>query len=407
MLDGMLEGLSPAWARAYQLLEDPYTTELVINAYDNWFIKRDGVYRRDAGRFENQADYIAWLNHVLGKTGTAERIDHMTPFIEAAYISPSVHARVHVVCPPVCPEPALTIAKQTVQRLGLEDFVANETMNGEMANFLYMIVAGRLNTVISGGTGSGKTTMLNAMLACANPDERMVVIQEVPEISLSHPNITYLEARAVRVGWRSLPAEQMLGMFGEWAREIVSAGKAAAGELTMRNFLMHMGQQLDATYTGGALTQVTMNDLVKQAMRMRPHRVIVGEIRGSEIVDWLIGANSGHDGSMTTIHASSARDAVYKLETLAQMRSDMGLDSGFARMLISSAVDVIVQLSPAAVGQHRVVEILEVERNASGQNVITTTPLFRWDPRQGHVMVNRPSSMLRERLAQNGVVNGG
>jgi pilus assembly protein CpaF len=209
----------------------------------------------------------------------------------------------------------------------------------------------------------------------------------------------------VRTGWRSIAPDQMLGMFGEWAREISQAGGHAASELTMGNFFMDLGQKLDVTYTGGALAQVSLADLVRQAMRMRPHRVIVGEIRGPEIVDFLVGANSGHDGSMTTIHASSARDALYKLEMLSQMGD--GFDLTFARMLISASVDLIIQLSPSAIGQHRVVEILEVERNATGTNVITTTPLYRWDPRQGFVMVNRPSGQLRERLASNGVVHGG
>jgi pilus assembly protein CpaF len=253
------------------------------------------------------------IERILGPLG--RRVDEASPLVDARLPDGS---RVNCVIPPLSLDgPLLTIRRFRRQGFSLGDLVANSTLTSELAGFLGTVVRARANVVVSGGTGSGKTTLLNVLSSLVDVGERIITIEDAAELRLQQDHVLRLESRPP-----SLEGE---------------------GEITIRR-------------------------LVRNALRMRPDRIIVGEVRGAEALDMLQALNSGHDGSMTTVHSNSAADALRRIETLALM-ADVALPHAAVRQQLASALDVVLHLERDRHGARRVVEAVEVVRFAGDVGV--------------------------------------
>lgn len=305
-----------------RLLADEAVTEIMVNGADQVFVERRGRVQRVPTRFSSEDALRGVIERIVAPLG--RRVDEASPMVDARLPDGS---RVNVVLPPLAiGGPAVTIRRFGRQRLRARDLLAAGSLNPAMFEFLRICIACRRNIVVSGGTGSGKTTLLNALSELIAREERVVTIEDAAELALDHPNRVALEARPRNLEGR--------------------------GEVTIR-------------------------DLVRNALRMRPDRIIVGECRGGEALDMLQAMNTGHDGSLTTVHANSPRDALSRLEVMALMAGlDMPLQA--VREQIASAVQIVVQQQRFADGARRIVQIAEVVGMESGR--IQMQPLFRWLP---------------------------
>ncbi len=316
LVDDML-GLGPL----EPLLEDESVTEVMVNGPDRVFIEQRGklaltaVHFRDTGHVNNVAQRIA--------ARVGRRVDESSPMADARLADGS---RVNIVFPPLALNGAcITIRKFPKRKTSLADLVSRGSMTPPMAKVLEIAAQCRLNVVISGGTGSGKTTMMNAMSRMIEPTNRVVTIEDAAELQLQQPHVVRLETRPANLEGR--------------------------GEVTQR-------------------------DLVKNALRMRPDILIIGECRGAEAFDMLQAMNTGHDGSMSTVHANNTRDAITRIENMVQM-GQPNLPLRAIRTQIVSAVDVIVQLERMRDGVRRVTQITEV-MGLEG-DVITLNDVFRFE----------------------------
>jgi pilus assembly protein CpaF len=305
-----------------RLLADEAVTEIMVNGTDRVFVERGGCLERAPVRFSSEEALRGVIERIVAPLG--RRVDEASPMVDARLPDGS---RVNVVLPPLAlGGPAVTIRRFGRRRLRASDLVAAGSLDQPMIDFLRLCVQCRRNIVVSGGTGSGKTTLLNALSELISPHERIVTIEDAAELALEHPNRVSLEARPRNIEGR--------------------------GEVTIR-------------------------DLVRNALRMRPDRIIVGECRGGEALDMLQAMNTGHDGSLTTVHANSPRDALSRLEVMALMAGlDMPLQA--VREQIASAVHIVVQQQRFADGSRRIVQIAEVVGMESGR--IQMQPLLRWLP---------------------------
>ena len=285
------------------LLEDSEVTEIMVNGPCNVYFEKDGKLVRSKTTFTDQAQLRALIDRVLGPLG--RRVDEQSPMVNARL--PKGH-RVNVVMPPLAPDgPAITIRKFTQRVISLDDMCDSNSLDEHMLQFLTWAVQARKNVVVSGGTGSGKTTLLNALSCCIPHEERIVTIEDTAELRfLEHPHVVRLEARPKNA--------------------------EGAGEVTIR-------------------------DLVVNALRMRPDRIVVGECRGAEAADMLTAMNTGHDGSLTTLHANSPSDVMGRLVTMVRYGVDLPVDVIEANA--ASAFDVIVQTSRALDGSRFVSEVAE------------------------------------------------
>lgn len=301
------------------LLADDSITEIMINGPDQVFIERGGRVSRAASLFSSEEALRGIIERIVAPLG--RRVDDASPMVDARLADGS---RVNVVIPPlVIGGAAITIRRFGRRRLTAQDLVDLGSLDAPMLQFLQYCVESRRNIVVSGGTGSGKTTLLNVLSTLIRRDERIITIEDAAELSLDHPNRVSLEARPGNVEGR------------------------------------------------GA---VTIRDLVRNALRMRPDRIVVGECRGGEALDMLQAMNTGHDGSLTTVHANSPRDALSRLEVMTLM-SGLDLPLVAIREQLASAVHIVVQQQRFASGARRVVEIAEVVGMESGR--IQMQPLFR------------------------------
>jgi pilus assembly protein CpaF len=301
------------------LLGDDSITEVMINGPQQVFVERRGRVERVPLYFSSEEALRGIVERIIAPLG--RRLDEASPMVDARLPDGS---RVNVVIPPLAiGGTAMTIRRFGRRRLGAEDLVALGSLSGNMLRFLSTCIEARRNVVVSGGTGSGKTTLLNVLSTLISRDERIVTIEDAAELAIDHPNHVALEARPRNVEGR--------------------------GEVTIR-------------------------DLVRNALRMRPDRIVVGECRGGEALDMLQAMNTGHDGSLTTVHANSPRDALSRLEVMTLM-SGLDLPLGAIREQIASAVHIIVQQQRFPCGARRVVEIAEVVGMESGR--IQMQPLFR------------------------------
>jgi pilus assembly protein CpaF len=303
------------------LLHDDSVSEIMINGPDAIFTEQRGRLRRTPLRFSGMRALHGAIERLLARSG--RRVDESSPMADARMADGS---RVNVVVPPLslC-GPAVTIRKFSRQRLDMDSLVRNGTLSAGMAGFLHLAVTARRNIVVSGGTGTGKTTLLNCLSGLIPPDERIVTIEDSAELQLEHENLVNLEARPSNVEGRG---------------------------------------------------HVSIRDLVRNALRMRPDRIVVGECRGGETLDMLQAMNTGHDGSLTTAHANSPRDLLSRLEVMTLM-AGMELPLVAVREQIASAVNLIVQQARFPCGTRRIVSITEVTGTESGR--IQTQDLFTFD----------------------------
>src|SRR6516165_4551776 len=304
-----------------RLLADDTVTEIMVNGpYDVW-IERDGRLSQTPVRFTDEWHLRRIINKMAAEVG--RRIDESSPMVDARMPDGS---RINAVIPPLSLSgPLMTIRRFGRERLSLADLVRVGTLTTETADFLERCVEARLNLLISGGTGAGKTTLLNALSAGIPGDERIVTIEDAAELRLAQRHVLRLECRPKNIE-------------GE-------------GEVTIR-------------------------DLVRNSLRMRPDRIIVGEVRGAEALDMLQALNTGHDGSLSTVHANSTRDALARVETMVLMAGyDLPLRA--VRQQITSALDLIIHLERMHDGSRRAIAITEVQRMEA--DIITLQDLFRFE----------------------------
>ena len=286
------------------LLADESVSEIMVNGPDKVYVERGGKLALSSCQFSDEASVMAIIERIVAPLG--RRIDESQPYVDARLPDGS---RVNAIIPPLALSgPTITIRKFSSKALSVEDFIRFGTWTHNAAEFMRMCVMMRKNIIVAGGTGSGKTTLLNLLSGFIPHSERIVTIEDAAELRLRQPHVVRLEARPANI-----------------------EGK---GEVTIR-------------------------DLVRNTLRMRPDRIIVGECRGGEALDMLQAMNTGHDGSLTTVHANSPRDVVSRLETMVLM-SGMELPSRAIREQIVSAVDIIIHESRMSDGTRKVVAISEV-----------------------------------------------
>lgn len=303
------------------LLEDDSITEIMVNGPKNIFIERKGKIHRVPITFEGNDHVMRIIDRIVAPLG--RRIDESSPYVDARLQDGS---RVNAVIPPISlVGPVLTIRKFSKNPISVDQLIQFGSVSAEAVQFLKACVEARLNIIISGGTGSGKTTLLNVMSSFIPSDERILTIENAAELQLRQEHVVTLESRPPNIEGR--------------------------GEVTIR-------------------------DLVINALRMRPERIIVGECRGGETLDMLQAMNTGHDGSMTTAHANTPRDAVSRIETMCLM-AGMDLPVRAIREQISSAVDLIVQQERMRDGTRKVTTVTEI--SGMEGDVITMTDIFAFE----------------------------
>ncbi|QJF51802.1 CpaF family protein [Roseobacter ponti] len=286
------------------LLSDPTINDILVNAHDKVYVERRGVLEKSPCRFRDERHLLRVIDKIVSRVG--RRIDESQPWVDARLEDGS---RVNAIIRPCAIDgPSVSIRKFSKIPLTMARLIENEALNEEAAKLLRGLVDAKLNILISGGTGSGKTTMLNAMSSFIGPKERIVTIEDAAELQLQQEHVLRLETRP--------------------------ASPNGTGAVQQR-------------------------DLLKNALRMRPDRIIVGEVRGSEAFDMLQAMNTGHDGSMTTVHANTARDAISRVEQMVQM-SGMDLPHAAIRSTIASAVHFVLQLNRLSDGTRRVTAISEI-----------------------------------------------
>jgi len=308
------------------LLQDPSVTEVMVNGPDDVFVEREGRIERVRDRlFEGEESVVHLIERIVGPLGL--RVDQASPWVDARLPDGS---RVHAIVPPLSLRgPTLTIRKFSPIPITPQALVRARSVGPRTMRFLLSCVRGRANIVISGGAGTGKTTMLGVLAGAIPDDERLITIEDAAELRLAKPHVVSLEARPANVEGR--------------------------GEVTVR-------------------------DLVRNALRMRPDRIIVGEVRGGEALDMLQAMNTGHEGSLSTAHANSTRHVLWRLETMALM-SDVDLPAAHVRAQVAAAIDVVVQLARTRDGRRVVWEVATVQGTTRGEPVVE--PVFRFDARQG------------------------
>jgi len=300
------------------LLHDPEISDILVNTYRQVFVERRGKLELTNVTFRDDQHLRVIIDRIVSRVG--RRVDEASPYVDARLPDGS---RVNAIIPPLALDgPLLSIRRFAVKALTMQDFINYGTVSEPMALVLQGIVRARLNVLISGGTGSGKTTTLNILSGYIPPDERIVTIEDSAELQLQQPHVVRLETRPPNI-----------------------EGKG----------------------------QVTARDLVRNALRMRPDRIVVGEVRSEEVLDMLQAMNTGHDGSLTTLHANSARDALTRLETLMQM-SGISLPDKAMREQIASAIDVIVQVSRLSDGRRKILSVSEI--TGMEGNVVTMQDVF-------------------------------
>ncbi len=314
------------------LLADPTVSDILVNGPDHIFVERGGKLQRTAVRFHDDAHLLNIIDRIVSKVG--RRIDESIPMVDARLQDGS---RVNAIIPPLALDgPVLSIRRFRKDALRMDDLVRFGSLSPALVELLKAIVLGRLNVMISGSTGSGKTTLLNAMSAFIPERERIITIEDSAELQLQQPHVVRLETRQVNVEGRG---------------------------------------------------QITQRDLVRNSLRMRPDRIVVGEVRGAEALDMLQSMNTGHDGSLTTIHANSSRDALSRVETMVAM-TGIQFPIAALRTQIASAIDVIIHMERQEDGCRRVISVQEI--NGMEADTIVMSEIFRFSrsgvDTQGHVI---------------------
>jgi pilus assembly protein CpaF len=300
------------------LLSDPNISDILVNSAKAVFIEREGKLEETNVVFRDDKHLMQIIERIVSAVG--RRIDESSPMVDARLQDGS---RVNVIIPPLALDgPAMSIRRFRTDRLAADDLVVRESLTAPMLDFLRGAVAARLNIIVSGGTGAGKTTLLNILSSFIANDERVVTIEDAAELMLRQRHVVRLETKVANI-----------------------EGKGA----------------------------VRQRQLVINALRMRPDRIVVGEVRGEEALDMLQAMNTGHDGSLTTIHANSPRDGLYRLDTMIAM-ANLNIPDRAVRQQIASAVNLIIQVNRIADGTRKITSIAEI--TGMEQDVITMQELF-------------------------------
>jgi len=300
------------------LLRDPAVSDILVNTYRHVFIERKGVLERVTATFQDDAHLLRVIDRIVSRVG--RRVDDSSPMVDARLADGS---RVNAIIPPLAVDgPLLSIRRFPAERLKAEDLVTLTALTQPMLDFLSHCVKCRLNCLISGGTGAGKTTLLNVLSGFISPHERVVTIEDAAELQLHQEHVARLETRPANV-----------------------EGKGA----------------------------IRQRQLVVNALRMRPDRIVVGEVRGEEALDMLQAMNTGHDGSLTTVHANTPRDALTRVETMIAMGAT-NLPEKAMRQQIASAIQIVVQQTRLSDGSRRVTTISEI--TGMEGDIITMQDIF-------------------------------
>jgi pilus assembly protein CpaF len=334
------------------LLADPTISDILVNTYKRVYIERKGVLEQTGVQFRNDAHLMGIIDRIVSAIG--RRVDESSPMVDARLADGS---RVNAIIPPLAVDgPCLSIRRFGRDPLTAEDLIANHTLTPGMLELLQGCVKARLNILISGGTGAGKTTFLNVLSSYISNRERIVTIEDAAELQLHQEHVVRLETRPPNVEGR------------------------------------------------GAVQQ---RQLVINSLRMRPDRIIVGEVRGEEALDMLQAMNTGHDGSLTTIHANTPRDALSRLETMVAM-ANLNIPESAIRRQISAAIDVVVQVSRLSDGTRKLVSIAEIT-GMEGE-VITMQDIFVFRKRgvrdTGEVIGEFVPTGIRPKFSERLIVTG-
>src|SRR6202522_2684105 len=334
------------------LLADPTVSDILVNTYKRVYVERKGMLEQNAVQFRDDAHLMSIIDRIVSSIG--RRIDESSPMVDARLADGS---RVNAIIPPLAVDgPCLSIRRFGRERLMAEDLVHNNSLTASMLELLAGCVKARLNVLISGGTGAGKTTLLNVLSSNISSRERIVTIEDAAELQLNQEHIVRLETRPANI-----------------------EGKGA----------------------------VHQRQLLINSLRMRPDRIIVGEVRGEEALDMLQAMNTGHDGSLTTIHANSPRDALGRLETMVAMAS-FNIPEAALRRQISSAIDVVVQVSRLSDGTRKVSQISEI--TGMEGDIVTMQDILAFRKRgirdNGEVLGDFLPAGIRPKFAERLAVTG-
>ena len=328
------------------LLADPTISDILVNSHHTIYIERRGKIEATNVRFKDDEHLMRVIERIVSSVG--RRIDESSPMVDARLQDGS---RVNAIIPPLSIDgPVLSIRRFGSDPLKMAMLVEFNALTKDIADMLQMVVTARLNILISGGTGAGKTTLLNALSAYIPETERIVTIEDSAELQLQQPHVVRLETRPPNIEGR--------------------------GEVTQR-------------------------DLVRNALRMRPDRIVIGEVRGGEAIDMLQAMNTGHDGSLTTVHANTPRDALSRLETMIQM-TGMRLSDRAMRQQVASALNLVVQVARLSDGSRRVTSISEIT-GMEGET-ITMQEIFQYErtgvDAQGQVLGRFRPTGIRPRFTE-------
>src|SRR5688572_27418287 len=329
-----------------ELLADPSISDILVNRFDQVYIEREGRLLETDITFRDERHLQQIIERIVSAVG--RRIDESSPMVDARLKDGS---RVNAIIPPLALDGSvLSIRRFRTDRLGANDLVARESMTAPMLEFMKASVSCRLNVLVSGGTGAGKTTLLNVLSTFINNDERVVTIEDAAELMLRQRHVVRLETRPANI-----------------------EGKGA----------------------------VRQRELVVNALRMRPNRIIVGEVRGEEALDMLQAMNTGHDGSLTTIHANSPRDALYRLDSMVAM-ANLNIPDKAIRQQVASAIELIVQIARQADGTRKVTAISEI--TGMERDIITLQDIFVFEKtgigEDGRVFGRYRATGLRPKCAE-------
>jgi len=336
------------------LLSDPSVSDILVNGPFQVFAERRGKIEATDVQFDNEAHLLRVIDRIVSRIG--RRVDEMSPMVDARLPDGS---RVNAVIPPLSIDgPLLSIRRFAVVPFTVQDLIGFGALTAGMAELIQGLVKTRVNLLVSGGTGSGKTTLLNVMSSSIPADERIITIEDAAELQLQQPHVVRMESRPPNI-----------------------EGK---GEISQR-------------------------DLLRNSLRMRPDRIIMGEVRGAEVLDMLQAMNTGHDGSMTTIHANSARDALTRLEHMLGM-AGLKAESRSIRQQISAALSVVIQVSRLSDGQRKVTSLQEI--TGLEGDVISMQEIFKFDQTglaadgavQGRFVATGIRPKFAQRLSTRGIV---
>jgi pilus assembly protein CpaF len=334
------------------LLADPTVSDILVNSYKRVYVERNGILEATAVQFRDDVHLMAIIDRIVSAIG--RRVDESSPMVDARLADGS---RVNAIIPPLAVDgPCLSIRRFGKDPLTSEDLLNNHTLTPSMLELMSGCVKARLNILISGGTGAGKTTFLNVLSSYISNRERIVTVEDAAELQLKQEHVVRLETRPPNIEGR------------------------------------------------GAVQQ---RQLVINSLRMRPDRIIVGEVRGEEALDMLQAMNTGHDGSLTTIHANTPRDALSRLETMVAM-SNLGIPDGAIRRQIASAVDLVIQVSRLSDGTRKILTVAEI--TGMEADVITMQDIFVFRKRgvrqSGEVLGEFVATGVRPKFAEKLLISG-